>query len=227
MAPVRGTFDCWCLEAKAPEAICKALCPEASSSKLVFEIGRQHGAGPPLMAMSFQEAKIQLKAGDVTYKSILWFDSYLMTRSSKSFIGLRSIYAAFDPPTFDGTRDTSYSIKGIMDVNLEPVEPVDPLGPTIPAGGFVDLQWVQERVCDSWIGDSTGKYQYRHVYDLDNLERPAENIKGIVHLNLVSILDETDLKKLGVESDWLTLQVRGVRLKANWKLEGPTKRPAK
>lgn len=116
---------------------------------LIFQWGQQSNAGPPLLRSSFFEAKLEvpLPSSSLTYKHTLFFDSQLMTFSSRWITGLRSIFIS---PSTSNTA-LLYEIPDWIRIHQIP-----------SSSSAADNEvWSIERIravtSSWWYGQSTGK----------------------------------------------------------------------
>lgn len=107
-----------------------------------------------LLKSDAQEGKLQIPGirahgGEFTFKAALFFDSFLMTTSSKA-LGLRSTNSHFDPKQFKGDHHEQLYFK-IRDV----------LECEVTTSNVTHLDTAKHLMNSPWIGSSTGKHSYQ------------------------------------------------------------------
>ncbi|KDN36845.1 hypothetical protein RSAG8_10543, partial [Rhizoctonia solani AG-8 WAC10335] len=169
----------------------------ADSHPIVFELGREANAGPPLLNfISFEEAKIQIpyvaRIGSsptkpFLYKRHIMVDNAINVAGSWISFGLNTTLNTFTPANSSNSPSYDYKVEGVLKANVQPAT-----SGSIPVESFkgaAGLPWFAEFVTCA-----------QHIYNFTN---PIERVSGTVEL-----------------MQGVTIPVEGIHTVASFKIVG-------
>ncbi|PWN23875.1 hypothetical protein BCV69DRAFT_296184 [Microstroma glucosiphilum] len=186
---------------------------------VVLQFGSQKGAGPSIIGMNFQEAKLEIpyvrhpkckdEQRDFQFKQKCIFSNRIVSTSASHLTGLNSSLTSFTPPQSpwedaDGAEVITYSADGFFDVTAKLMTEGKE---AMQAEGAKTLKELSEAW---WYGDRTGTVITRFDFDEPSIGPTAYNVT--VRLNLTAF--PSDAKDTTGEME--TYESVGVRWRSSY-----------
>ncbi|KAJ1301714.1 hypothetical protein OPQ81_008947 [Rhizoctonia solani] len=189
-----GTYNVSFLMGAAPTTFVQSLLPEsyrnslirpnasiypglaADSHPIVFELGREANAGPPLLNfISFEEAKIEIpyvaRIGSAPtkpflYKRRIMVDNAINVAGSWISFGLNTTLDTFIPANSSNSPSYDYEVQGVLKAEIQPA-----------TSGSIPIESFKATAGLPWFAEFLTCAQ--HFYNFTN---PIERVSGTVEL---------------------------------------------